>query len=137
MLRNSTSPLTLFLLVILLAACGAPARTASAQIQVTLTENRFTPNQWRIPGGETIQIQINNQTPIDHEWVLLKDPPKEPYGAEEEAQVLVRIRVAAGETLAAQFRAPLAPGEYSVTCSIPGHLEKGEIGKVVVVQPGY
>jgi plastocyanin len=123
--------------VFFLTACAAPARTTSVQMQVTISPDRFTPTQWRIPGGETIQLQIINQTADEHEWVLLKDPPKEPYGTEEEAQVLVRIRVAGGETRSAQFRAPAAPGEYSATCSIPGHLEKGEIGKVVVVQPGY
>jgi uncharacterized cupredoxin-like copper-binding protein len=128
---------SLLLLTLLLTACGGQPRSASAQMQVTISTDRFTPNQWRIPGGESIQIQILNQTQIAHEWVLLKAPPKDPYGAEEEAQVLVRIQVAAGETRSAQFRAPAAPGEYSVTCSIPGHLEKGEIGKVVVVQPGY
>ena len=127
----------LLLLPLLLAACGTQPRTASTYLQLTLTTGRFTPNQWRIPGGATVQIQINNQTTLAHEWVLLKDPPKEPYGTEEEAQVLVRIPIAAGETRTAEFRAPAAPGQYAVTCALPGHLEKGEIGSALVVQPGY
>ena len=127
----------LMLFALLLAGCGGAPRTASVHMQLTFTTDRFNPAVWRIPGGETIQIQFSNQTAVEHEWVLLKDPPIEPFDAAEEAQVLARFRVAPGETRTAQFLAPSAPGEYGVTCSIPGHLESGEMGKVVVVQPGY
>jgi uncharacterized cupredoxin-like copper-binding protein len=128
---------TLWILLLTLTACAAQPIPATPQMQVSISMDHFSPAEWRVPGGESIQIQINNLTSSAHEWVLLSDPPKEPYGAEEEAQVLVRIQLAAGETRAEQFRAPLVPGEYSVTCAIPGHLEKGEVGKIVVVQPGY
>ncbi len=127
----------LIFLILLLAGCGSPPRAAATTIQVSITSDGFTPSQWRVSANTQIQIQLINQTSDEHEWVLLKDPPKEPYGADEEAQVLVRIHVAAGQTLTSEFRTPAAPGEYGVTCSIPGHLEKGEAGKMLIVQPGY
>lgn len=128
---------TLILLSMLLAACGAPPPTAVSAIQFTITPGHLAPAQWRIQGGGLIQIQLINQTPDDHEWVLLLDPPKEPYDSAEAAQEWVRLRVAGGQTLTSEFRAPAAPGEYAVTCASPGHLEEGEVAKLLVVQPGY
>jgi len=129
--------LCLVLCAVLLGACSAQPRKAVTAIAVVINNDRFTPSEWRVPGGQMITLKISNETTQEHEWVLLTDPPTEPFSADDEAKVVYRLGIAAGETRTVTFQAPAAPGEYSAACSKPGHLEKGEVGKLLVVQPGY
>ncbi len=124
------------LLLVLLAACGGQHVTTTT-ISATLSEYAIAPAEWRIPAGQQITLTVSNQGKKAHEWVLLKDPPSEPFSAEDEANLLFRVSLAPGASQTVQFTAPLAPGEYSVTSSLPGDLEGGMLAKVVVVQPGY
>jgi uncharacterized cupredoxin-like copper-binding protein len=127
----------LILLALVLAACAPAARNAVSSIEVVIRDYRYAPGQWRIPGGELITLKLVNESAQEHEWVLLKDPPSDTFSSTDEANVVYRATVSAGETRTVQFTAPFAPGEYSAACSRPGHLEKGETGRVLVVQPGY
>ncbi len=120
-----------------ISACSGRTSQTSKVINVVVSEYRYVPAEWRIPAGQDITLQISNQGQQDHEWVLLKDPPSEPFDAGEEANILFKVAIKAGQSLTIQFKAPAAPGEYSVTSGIPGDLEKGLEAKVVIVQPGF
>ena len=124
------------LFLVLLAACGGP-RATTTSISATLTEYAITPAEWRVPAGQQINLTVSNQGKKSHEWVLLKDPPTEPFGADDEAGLLFRVSLAPGANQTVTFKAPAAPGEYSVTSGLPGDLEGGMLAKLVVVQPGY
>lgn len=129
--------ISLALVMFLLASCcGQPSKT-STSIEVTLQEYRFLPTQWRIPAGQEITLFLKNEGKKNHDWVLLRFPPTEPFDADDESNVLLRVNVEAGESKTVQFRAPAAPGEYSVASSQPGDLEKGMSARLLVVQPGY
>jgi plastocyanin len=127
----------LALIVLILCSCSGSARPSTTSIEVTINEYRYAPAAWRIPGGQEITLQLTNQGKLDHDWILLTDPPTEPFSADDEARIIWRVSLKAGETRTVQFLAPAAPGEYSVTSAQPHDLEEGLVGKVLVVQPGY
>lgn len=127
----------LWILVLLLTACGAQPRTTTTLIEVTLTEYQYSPTSWRIPGGQTITLKLNNQGQEAHDWTLLKDPPTAPFNANDEPNVLLRVSVGSGESKTVMFTSPAAPGEYFAVCSGVGHMEQGMNAKVLVVQAGY
>jgi plastocyanin len=127
----------LWVFLLLLTACGAQPRTAVTVIDVTLTEYNYSPQFWRIPGGQTILLKLTNEGKEKHDWTLLKDPPTAPFNTNDEVNVLFRASVAAGEIKVVEFKSPVAPGEYFAVCSTPDHMENGMSGKVLVVQPGY
>jgi plastocyanin len=129
--------LLFFVLALVLAGCSAAPRKAVSSIEVVISDYHYAPAQWRIPGGELITLKLTNESAEEHEWVLLKNPPSEPFSSDDEANIIYRVTVGAKETREVQFKAPIAPGEYSAACSKAGHMEKGETGKVLVVQPGY
>jgi uncharacterized cupredoxin-like copper-binding protein len=121
---------------LLSACCGRPNPTTTS-INAALDEYAITPMEWRIPAGQNITLKLNNLGKKAHEWVLLKDLPTEPFSADDEANVLFRTSIPPGTSQTVTFKAPTAPGEYSVTSSLPGDLEGGMLAKLIVVQPGY
>jgi azurin len=49
------------------------------------------------------------------------------------AKILVSTRMAgSGETVSADFKAPVKPGQYTYICSFPGHLSAGMRGVLTV-----
>lgn len=126
-------------LVFLMAVCACSPKPPQAQtsIQATLDDSSIRPGLSRIPAGQLITLRLSNLGSRTHTWVLLKDPPGEPFGAKEEANLLFQVSLEPGESRTLEFRAPAAPGEYSVASSLPGDLEKGLAAKILVVQPGY
>ena len=54
-------------------------------------------------------------------------------GEEDEKNIFWEVELMPGESSVETFIAPNQPGEYFVVCGIPGHLEAGMIGKMIVV----
>jgi hypothetical protein len=121
----------------LLAACSGSGLATTTHIKAVLNTDSYTPSQWRIPGGEEITLELTNETPEEREWALFIDTPSEPYSPEDEANLIIKFSVPAHQSKTVTFTAPAAPGEYSVTSTIPGQMEDGLVGKVTIVQPGY
>ncbi len=124
-------------LLLVLSACAAQPAQASTSIQAAFSDTAIQPAFWRIQAGQEITLNVANTGKESHSWVLLKDPPTEPFSADDELNILFQVTLAPGETRTLKFRSPAAPGEYSVTSSQPGDLEKGMVARVLVVQPGY
>jgi uncharacterized cupredoxin-like copper-binding protein len=129
--------LVALIFIFLLSGCAAAPRKGVTAIGMTISDGRFSPAQWRITGGAQITLTLSNETQVEHEWVLLKDPPKDAYSPADDANALFRLTIAPAETRTVQFKSPAAPGEYSAVCAKPGHLEEGESARLLVVQPGY
>ena len=128
----------LFLLgICLLTACSGSGMTTTTHIKAVIDTDRYTPAQWRIPGGQEITLELTNTTPEEREWALFIDTPSEPYSAEDEPNLIIKFSVPANQSKTVTFTAPAAPGEYSVTSTLPGQMEAGLLGKVTIVQPGY
>lgn len=132
----------LVLLVVLMAAsliltaCGGSGSStggASTTINATMTDFKFDPDVWTVPAGKEITIKLTNTGAVEHDWVLMAKPVTPPAAADSPDQVFI-ADVEAGENVTVKFTAPSAPGEYQVICAVPGHLEAGMAGKLIVVQ---
>ena len=127
--------LLVVIMAIALSACGNAAAQATTNLTVTMTDFEFNPTSSTVPAGETITLKLINNGAVAHEWALLSSPVEIPFDDEDEAKILFEAEVEAGESATVTFTAPAAAGEYEVVCAIPGHLEAGMIGKLIVVQP--
>lgn len=115
----------LIMLSFTVAACGPAA--PSDTINVTMTDFQFTPPQFTIPAGQQITINTTNNGAVEHEFVIFKlgTSAGDTFGPEDEANVFWRIKVQPGESASAAFTAPSEPGDYTVVCATPGHLQAG------------
>ncbi len=121
----------------LLAACSAGHIPTNTRIEAVLGEDRYTPTQWRIPGGQEITLKLTNATSEEREWALFIDPPSDPLTAVDKSNLILKFSVAPNENKTVTFTAPAAPGEYTVTSTLPGQMKAGLLGTLTIVQPGY
>ncbi|HEX6606765.1 MAG TPA: cupredoxin domain-containing protein [Chloroflexia bacterium] len=104
---------------------AAPASDASAgnavQVQATLREWALDLNQTEVPAG-TVRFVVNNQGRFAHNFTI-KDANntvlgKTPTFAADKGPQVVEVT--------------LAPGTYTVYCSLPGHAAQGQQNTIVV-----
>jgi plastocyanin len=126
------------ILIILVFTCGCsaadPRHQAQRNISLTIENDRFSPQKWTIPSGETIQLSIHNPEGDPHYIVVLKGQAL----GETDPTLLDNQywSVSVLQNLAeASFVAPSMPGEYRIVCSLDGHEVKGEQGILVVIIP--
>jgi hypothetical protein len=124
-------------LLLLLTACTPRNNAPLTEIRAEFSAAGLTPLSWRVTAGQEIPLTLSNQTPDTHVWVVLSRPLTPPFSADDEAQVLYRIEIPAGQTVTARFTPPLAPGEYTVVFSYTTDEEAEPQGRLVVLQPGY
>lgn len=115
---------------LLLAACGPQ----TASLSGSLTEFEFDPPRWEVPAGAQVELTLTNDGTVVHDWVLMpQDYEADPPADDEERQIaLQEFELEAGETETFTFTAPSEPGQYSVICTEPGHLESGMMGTLTV-----
>lgn len=58
------------LLTLLLASCGEAGPTTT--INVTMTDFQFTPNQFTVPAGQEITINVTNTGAVVHNFIIMK-----------------------------------------------------------------
>jgi uncharacterized cupredoxin-like copper-binding protein len=98
---------------------------------------RFSPSSIRVRTGETVRLRVTNKGATQHEMVLGTMD-----GLRRHAEMMRKFpdmqhdepfiaHVAPGETgeIVWKFN---RPGEFHFACLVPGHLEAGMIGRVVV-----
>lgn len=130
-------PLLMMLFAGLLLAACKPARPAAfTTLTVTIKPAGISLSSQRLIAGGAIVLTLTNTTQQDHHLVILSREPQKNHLVDER-DILYQIKLAPGETLTDVFRAPQAPGEYSVRCSESDHAEKGESTKIVVVHADY
>lgn len=95
----------------LLAACGgASPSTETTQLTVVVAEFNFTPSALTAPAGQAVEITLENQGVLEHDFTI--------------DALDVQIAAAATETVTDTI-GPLEAGTYQVYCSIPGHRDSG------------
>ena len=99
---------------------------------------RFSPATLQVKRGETIRFEVTNSGKIMHEMVLgtmkqLNEHAalmrKHP-GMQHEEPYMTHVQPGKKQTMVWQFT---KPGEFYYACLVPGHLEAGMIGKVIVI----
>ncbi len=99
----------------------AKEQLPSKAIDVVIKDGKFTPNLFAVAAGSPVSFAItsgDNQTHI----VIFTD----------NSIAAIAMGIGPNETKAITFNAPTKPGDYTFRCEVPGHGDKGEVGKMVV-----
>ena len=117
-----------------LTACGGGGGEPVTTIDVGMTEHTFTPNEFTVPVGAEITINLNNSGKQPHEFKILvlgakADPSIDKNGKSTRYWSNVAM---AGENKSFNFTAPSEPGRYVIVCSAVGHAEAGMVGTLWV-----
>lgn len=130
---------TLFVLTIVvllsLAACGGSAAKPQTEVDVTMTDFQFTPNQFTVPAGQEITLKAENTGAVIHNFVIMQlgKSAGDSFTDEDLPNVYWQVEVAPGGSADTSFVAPGDPGEYEVVCRTPGHVQAGMVAKLTVV----
>jgi len=128
------SYLLVVILALLLSSCGEAGPTTT--INVTLMDFQFTPNQFTVPAGQEITINVTNTGAVVHNFIIMKlgTTAGATYEEDDDANVYWGEKdIQPGGDLSVTFTAPKEPGEYEVVCRTEGHIASGMVGKLVVV----
>ena len=131
------SKFLVFLLVILvwaLTACGSSG--PSTRISFTMTDFAFNPNEFTVPAGEEITLNVTHNGTMEHDFIIIKyaTDAGETFDQEDKANVFWEVTLQPGDSETIIFTAPEQPGTYQVICGMPGHLQSGMIGKLIVTE---
>jgi plastocyanin len=101
------------------SALGLLSEMKPAEVRIVSTEFKYAPAQLRVTAGREFTLVLDNS------------------GAETEHGLFLpaldfHLQVKAGEIVRKQT-VFAKPGEYEFVCDLPGHLEAGMKGKVIVV----
>ena len=121
-------------------AVGQPGDAAKVvrTIEVTLNDNmRFSPDTIQVKQGETIRFFVRNQGAVQHEMVLgtlaeLKEHAemmRNMPDMKHEDPNTVNLQPGKRGGLVWHFT---QAGTVDFACTVPGHMEAGMVGKVIV-----
>jgi len=122
------------LLSFAVASCGGSGPTTT--INVTMTDFQFTPNEFTVPAGQEITLNVTNTGAVVHNFIIMKlgTTAGATYEDDDDANVYWGERdIQPGGDFSVTFTAPTEPGEYEVVCRTEGHIASGMIAKLTVV----
>jgi len=121
--------------LLVLSACSGGKSTTT--INITMTDFMFTPDSFTVPAAKEISLNTTNNGAVVHEFAIFKlgTTVGDKFGPEDEPNIFWKVQVLPGESKSVTFTAPGNPGNYYVTCNIPGHHEAGMNAKLIVVAP--
>jgi len=114
-----------------LTACGPRSGT----LNVLATDTGYDSKVYTVPTGASVTLHLTNNGSTEHEFAILKlgEQVSLPFSDDDEAKIYWELDgVPAGETKTDTFTAPSEPGEYSVVCGLPGHIEMGMVATLIV-----
>ncbi|MCI0549705.1 MAG: cupredoxin domain-containing protein [Anaerolineae bacterium] len=126
--------LLIVLLTLIIASCGGAGPTTT--LNVTMTDFQFTPNQFTVPAGQEITLNVTNTGAVVHNFIIMNlgTTAGATYEEDDDANVYWQERdIQSGGDFSVTFTAPTEPGEYEVVCRTEGHIASGMVGKLIVV----
>ena len=123
--------ITLLLMMVALVACGDEEQPT---LRVQMEEFKFSPTHWKAPAGAEVTVSVSNHSAVVHEWMILKRDYQAlaPFDDADRAQVYWQVKLEHDQHGEFTFTVPNEPGEYQIICSMPGHLELGMTGTLIV-----
>jgi len=111
------------------AGPGGPLR-----VRIEIDHSRFTPASFSVQAGRPIEIELRNDDPIDHEWIVGDEATHRRHATGTEPHHGVRpteVSIDALATVTTTVTFP-TPGTYRYVCHLPGHEAYGMVGLVTV-----
>ena len=127
----------LVFLTILMSVLAACAKSGpSTKISFTMTDFAFNPSEFTVPAGEEITLHVTHQGTMEHSFIIMKyqQDAGEMFDDEDKVNIFWEVDLQPGDSETVIFKAPEKPGTYQVICGMPGHLQSGMIGKLIVTQ---
>ena len=117
-----------------LSACGTSG--PSTKFSFTMTDFAFDPSEFTVPAGKEITIHVTHHGTMEHDFIIMKyaTDAGEKYDEEDKVNVFWEVDLQPGESETVSFTAPEQPGTYQIICGMPGHLQSGMIGKLIVTE---
>lgn len=125
-------------LAVLMSACAAGQPTA--KITVNLSEFAFEPGTLTVTAGQPVELTLVNEGAVEHDFVVevisVEDISTEGSMSghdmsAEHSEFDLHTATGPGETSTLRFT-PTEPGTYKIICSVPGHLDAGMTGELIV-----
>lgn len=120
--------------IVVMAAGGDETRPVT-NATVAIHFSKFETRRLTVPAGVPITLVLENEDPIEHEWMVGDDAMHdrhrtgtEPY--HDEIPTEVSLRPFETRTTVVQFD---TPGDYEFVCHLPGHEQYGMKGVIRVV----
>ena len=129
---------TLILLMLLatwvLSACGKSG--PSTKLSFTMTDFAFNPNEFTIPAGEEITLNVTHRGTMEHNFIIMKygTDAGDMFDEEDTVNVYWKVVLQPGDSETVVFTAPEQPGIYQIICGMPGHLQSGMLGKLIITE---
>jgi uncharacterized cupredoxin-like copper-binding protein len=129
--------LLIFLMLILvwvLSACGKSGPLT--RISFSMTDFAFNPNEFTVPAREQITLSVTHNGTMEHNFIIMKygTDAGDIFDEEDQVNVFWEVALQPGDSETVSFTAPEQPGTYQVICGMPGHLQSGMIGKLIVTE---
>jgi hypothetical protein len=104
----------------------SPTGPPQTAVFTVATEFAYTPDLWLAVPDTPIEVTMDNQGSVEHDWTILSESiDNESEFAED--LVLFRLYAEAGDVVEGVTQ-PLPAGTYQVICTIPGHFTAGQEG---------
>lgn len=138
MLAKKCFPLLTFFVVLIgsifLTACGAGGNKPVTTLDVDMTDFKFTPDEFTVPAGAEITINLKNSGIHLHEFQILVFGAKVDESVDKDGNSTRywNAMISPGQNKSLSFTAPSKPGKYVIKCSAPGHMQAGMIGTLYV-----
>lgn len=131
---NKKSLLLMLILSWTLFACGKSG--TSTKLSFTMSDFAFDPNEFVVPAGKEIMLHVIDDGTMEHDLIIMKygTDAGDMFDEEDQVNVFWEIDLQPGHSETVMFTAPEQPGTYQIICGMPGHLQSGMIGKLVVTE---
>lgn len=126
------------LILILASALSACENSGSSkEVNFTITDFAFTPSDFTVTAGEEITVTATHNGTMEHNFIVMRygTDVGDMFDAEDQVNVFWEVTLQPGDSKTVVFNAPDQPGTYQVLCGMPGHMQSGMLGKLIVMEP--
>jgi uncharacterized cupredoxin-like copper-binding protein len=127
--------LGLGLLTLVLGAC-TPSEARETQVVVEIDHSRFSPARYEFEAGTSVEFMIQNDDPIDHEFILGDTSVQNRHERGNHVQhdaIPGEVSVPAGAKVSTTYHFSEA-GRLIIGCHLPGHYDYGMRAPVTVTR---